>query len=443
MTISQTFGQFVQDMSPPAKAIDAARLCLGDWTGAAIAGSGEMPATALRKLAPKDGTSRLIPDGTPTDARSAALINGTASHIVEVDDIFRSGLYHPGVVTIPAALAVGQMTGASVGALLDGIVAGYEVSNRIAQAVNPAHYQNWHTTGTVGHFGATAAAARVLGLDAGQTAHALGTAATFAAGLRHAFSSDAMSKPLHAGRAAEAGVLAALAAREGVTGVPDMFENGFGPAMSGPVDWDGAVADLGQDWTITRTTFKAHACCGHNFAALDGIQCLCTEHGLAADQIETVDIHTYRAALDICGNRAPVSAAEGRFSMPWCAAVMLHQGAVTPQAFTPAAMSNTAIQASMAKVQMNLDQAAEQAFPNARSARVSLILTDGTTLSHHRPTRRGDPDDPLSANDLRDKFRLLASPIIGKAPASELWAEIQHLPVTAPIEHLQSTAPKD
>ena len=443
MAVTRVFGQFVETLAPPTKAVDAARLCLGDWMGAAIAGSGEMPASALRRLAPVGGPCRLIPDGALTDARSAALINGTASHIVEVDDIFRSGLYHPGVVTIPAALAVADMTGAPAGTLLNGIVAGYEVSNRIARAINPVHYQHWHTTGTVGHFGAAAAAAHVLGLGADQTAHALATAATFAAGLRHAFSSDAMSKPLHAGRAAEAGVLAALAAREGVTGVLNILEEGFAPAMSGDVDWSAALADLGQDWTITRTTFKAHACCGHNFAALDAIRHLRDAHDLTPDQIKGIDVHTYRAALEICGNPHPKTAAEGRFSLPWCAAVMTHKGAVTPPDFAPDAMAAAPIRATAETVRLHLDEDAESAFPDARSASVTVHLMSGQSLSHHRPTRRGDPDDPLTANDLREKFSLLANPVVGNDRATLLWQEIQKVEATSLIQCLHISTQDD
>ena len=153
MTVIQTFAEFSAACEPPAEAMAAARTCLLDWYGGALAGSVEMPATGLRRALVGTGAARLLPDDAPADPRTAALINGTASHTVEVDDIFREGLYHPGVVTIPAALAAGQLAGCSGTRLTLAIVAGYEVGNRIARAVNPAHYQHWHTTATVGHFG--------------------------------------------------------------------------------------------------------------------------------------------------------------------------------------------------------------------------------------------------------------------------------------------------
>lgn len=425
MTVIDRFSEFAVEMDPPEEAFAAARLCVLDWFGAAIAGSAEMPATALRQALPGDGPARLVPDGAGRDARTAALINGTASHIVEVDDIYRAGLYHPGVVTIPAALALAETKGTDE-RFLRAVIAGYEVGNRIARAVNPAHYRFWHTTGTVGHFGAAAAGAVVLGLSREQTAHALAMVASMAAGLRQAFASDAMSKPLHAGRAAEAGVLAAMAAAEGMTGVGDILdaERGFGAAMSHGVDWQSAVSGLGTEWTICQTTPKAHACCGHNFAALDGIAALMAEHEINAEDIDIIDVASYRAALEICGNPDPNSAAEGRFSLPWCAAVMARDGAVTPAAFTEAALRSAETRAMAGRVRLSLDKDAEAKFPGARSATVTLTLTDGRSVSLHRPTRKGDPDDPLSEADLLAKFHALAGPVIGRADAEAMSAKI-------------------
>src|SRR5262249_55928923 len=152
--------------------------------------------------------------------------NATAAHTAEVDDIFRDGIYHPGAPTIAAAFSLSEKEN-----LLRAVVVGYEISTRIGAAMGRAHYKYWHNTGTIGCFGAAAAAAEALALDAGRFAHALATVATFSAGLQQAFRMDSMSKPLHAGHAAEAGVLAALAAREGVTGSLDVME---GEAGGGP-----------------------------------------------------------------------------------------------------------------------------------------------------------------------------------------------------------------
>jgi len=154
------------------------------------------------------------------DPRTVALINGSAAHTVEVDDIYRDGIYHPGAPTIAAAHALGFERPN----FLRSVIVGYEISTRIGALMGRAHYKYWHNTGTIGCFGGAASAAEILNLDETQFANALATVATFAAGLQQAFRMDSMSKPLHAGRGAEAGVTAALAAREGVTGSLDVLK---------------------------------------------------------------------------------------------------------------------------------------------------------------------------------------------------------------------------
>src|SRR5262249_13414266 len=163
--------------------------------------------------------------------------------------------------------------------------------------------------------GAAAAAGTVLRLDQRQMMHALATVGTFAAGLQQAFRSESMSKPMHAGRAAEAGLLAALAAARGVTGALDILEGdaGFGAAVGGAPRWEKAVEGLGADYNITRMTFKNHACCGHSFAAIDGALTLQRRHGFAAGDVEWVRVATYRTALDVTGRASSATPFEAKF----------------------------------------------------------------------------------------------------------------------------------
>lgn len=428
MTVARRFAEFAAGLAKadiPEATLHSARRCLVDWYGATIAGGVLPPATRLERALVAPGTAgdvRLIPSGTRTDARTAALINGAASHTVEVDDIYRDGLYHPGSPVIAAATALAEQEGRGGDALLRAIIAGYEVSNRIAKAVNPAHYRYWHTTATVGFFGATAAAASLLELDATATTHALTTSVTFAAGLQQAFRSDAMTKPLHAGRAAEGGVLAALGARAGITGVPDMFEGarGFGAAMSAEVDWDAATGDLGRTFTIDRTTQKAHACCGHTFAANDAVHHIVAEHGLTPDHIAQITVRTYGAALEICGNSEPRTPYEAKFSLAYCVASAVLSGRVGPSAFTPELLHRPELRRLMGRTTLELDPGCEAAFPSRRSATVAVTTTDGRTFEHHRPTRRGDPDDPLTDDELSAKFRELADPVLRARTAADL-----------------------
>src|SRR5712672_1970489 len=265
-----------------------------DLHAALFPGARVAPATALeRALAEElDHGDAHLALGRRATIRAAALINGAAAHTLEVDDIFREGIYHPGAPTIAAALAVAQSRRASGEQFLRAVIVGYEISTRIAAAMGRAHYKYWHNTGTIGCFGAAAACSELLNLDADRFAHALATVATFSAGLQQAFRMDSMSKPLHAGRAAEAGLTAALAARDGVTGSLDVMEceAGYGRAMGDNPDWQRALATLGKEFHITRMTFKNHGCCGHTFAAIDGALALQKKMRISAHEIEKIEV---------------------------------------------------------------------------------------------------------------------------------------------------------
>ena len=256
--------------------LHAAKRCFLDGMAAMICGAVHPPATLITEALSEEldhGGAQIVPSGRRAPVRTAALVNGAAAHAMEVDDIFRDAVYHPGPPVISAVLAASQSAGHDGMMLLRAIIAGYEVSNRVGKAMQPAHYDYWHTTGTIGTIGAAAGCAAAMGLTAEQAKHALANAVTMAAALQQAFATDSMGKPIHAGHAAEAGAMAAMVAKHGVIGAEGMFEGprGFGYAMSRDVDWDSAVADLESDYTITRMTQKNHTCCGHTFAAIDSI----------------------------------------------------------------------------------------------------------------------------------------------------------------------------
>ena len=415
-----------------------------DWYAALMPGAVLPPATLLARAFADElgrGDARLALGGA-APARVAALINGSAAHTVEVDDIFRDGIYHPGAPTIAAALAIGQARGASGAALLRAVIVGYEISTRIGAAMGRAHYKYWHNTGTVGCFGAAAAAAEILQLDAPRFAHALATVATFAAALQQAFRMDSMSKPLHAGRAAEAGVTAALAAAEGVIGSLDVIEGdaGLGHAMSDGPDWSKAVATLGTDFHITRMTFKNHACCGHSFAAIDGALAVKAQLGVGAGEIERIRIGAYRATLEVAGHENPGTPAEARFSTKYTVATALTHGNVRLAAFEPARMAATETRELMKRIEIVLDPALDAAFPQQRAARVSIETRDGRRMEHLQPTRKGDPDAPLTDGELEDKYIELVAPVLGEARAREVLARLWRLESESTLHGLCQTA---
>ena len=414
-----------------------------DWFAALFPGAVEPPATLLEKALSDElgrGRARLALGGA-APARLAALINGSAAHTVEVDDIFREGIYHPGAPTIAAALALAQARGSSGEAFLRAVIVGYEISTRIGAAMGRNHYRYFHNTGTIGCFGAAAAAAELLGLDSTRFAHALATVATFSAALQQAFRMDSLSKPLHAGRAAEAGVLAALGAAEGITGSLDVLEGaaGYGNALShgnqGP-DWGRSLATLGREFHITQMTFKNHACCGHSFAAIDGALALQAAMGISARDIKRIRIGAYRATLEVAGIENPRTPAEARFSVKYCVATALTHGSVRLAAFEPARMNDAATRELAARTELELEPEIDAQFPGQRAARVLLETWDGRSEVRLQPTRKGDPDAPLSDRDLEEKYAELASPVIGNAAAKALLARLWALDSEADLAAL-------
>lgn len=415
----------------PADVVHHAKRAVIDWHAALLPGSIAAPATLLEQALAEDldrGRARLA-SGRRATLRAAALINGAASHSVEFDDIYRDAGYHPGSPVISAALAAAQAHGASGERFLRGVIVGYETSTRIGEAVMPSHYKYWHTTGTVGSFGAAAAVATVLGCSREQFMHALATVGTFASGLQQAFRSQAMTKPLHGGHAADVGAMAAMAAAKGVTGAVDILEGevGFGAAMSVNPDWTKATRGLGVDYHIVQVTFKNHGCCGHTFPAIDAVLHLKQRNRLTHRDIRKIRIATYKAGLDIVDNARPEGEYQAKFSLQYTVAHALVHGSVRLNAFLPEHLNDPDVRALMRKIECVADPELSKGYPNQRAAQVELETVDGRSFAHFQPTRKGDPEMPLTDEELNDKFRELATPVIGEASARALLEQLWKL----------------
>lgn len=430
----ETFARFATGFARtplPAEVAHHAQRAVIDWYASIYPGLDTPAVQVLMQTMADDldrGAARLV-QGRPATTRAAALIQGTAAHAAEVDDSFRDAMYHPGAATIAAALALAQTVGASGPEFLRAVVLGYEISTRIGVVMGRPHYRYWHNTGTMGSFGAAAAAASLLKLDETAFAHALAIAATLTAGLQQAFRGEAMAKPLHAGRAAEAGVLAAQLAAGGMRSSLDVLEgeSGLGQAMSEGPDWSAVGATLGQDFHITRLTFKNHIGCGHTFAAIDGALELQRQHGFRHADIERVALGVYQPTLDIAPHVDPQNADQARFSLHYMVATALVHGSVRLSAFEPDRLNDPATRALMQRIHKALDPAVDAAFPTRRGARVSITLRDGRQLTLLQPDRKGDPELPLSDADLEGKLMELATPVIGEAQARALLARIWQL----------------
>lgn len=412
-----------------AVAHDARRAVL-DWFAALLPGCVEGPSVALSRAlvgASGEGNSVVYVDGTLGAPRHAALLNGTASHTVEFDDIFRDGGYHPGSPTISAALAVAQAEGTSAEAFYRAVVGGYEVGCRIAMALQPSHYRNWHITATVGTMGAAVSTAMLKGCDADGIAHAIAIASSFAGGHQENLQGQGQTKPMHCGHAAEAGVLAGLAAAVGVTGSPGSLDapHGYAAATSdGTGNWQAGLSGL-DDWTpISRMTFKNHGCCGHIFPALDGIKAMQAEHGFGPEDVAWIEVQGYGPTVSICDRMDVKSARDARFSLQYCAASLLYTEAVRLAAFTPEALARADIRDFMHRVTVTEDAEIAAAYPARRQARLVITLKSGAIIEHFQPTRKGDPDDPLTDDELFEKFDELTADVLDADDAKQLRDDI-------------------
>jgi 2-methylcitrate dehydratase PrpD len=426
----------------PQEVENAAIKAIIDWAAGTLVGAREKPsqllAQSLQDSLNQNAGARTFTGHGLTDVRTAALINGTAAHVSEIDDIYRDGLYHPGAPTIAAAIAMGEAKGASGADLIRAVVVGYEIGCRIAREINPTHYKYWHTTGTVGAIGAAAAAAEILKLDETQFADALATSVTMAAGLQQAFQGNSMSKPLHSGRAAESGVLSALAAKNGFTGSHGILDatSGFSTAMgNGPVTSE-VLENLGQSWAINEITVKNHFCCGHTFAPIDGALELSSQ-GVKADHIKSIEVETYSKAIEIAGIKSPTTAFEAKFSIPYTVATALCGGTVRIKAFEDEALQNSEVRKLMHLVTLKPSAEKDLNYPRQRSAKITITTSDGGVHISDRQTRKGDPDDPMTQAEVSSKFTELITPIFGEKLTKELLDQFSSLSKIADIRTIK------
>lgn len=407
----------------PDNAVHAAKRCLIDWFAATIPGAVGKPASALeRGLLDELGHGcAYTVSGKRTAMRTAALINGTASHTVEFDDIYSPAIYHPGSPVIAAALAACEGLGKTGRDLVNSVIAGYEVSTRVGEAMGPAHYRYWHNTGTVGTIGAAAAVALLRDLSKREVEHAIAASVTMGAGLQAAFRGNSDIKPIHAGHAADAGHVAVALALGGVQGPADIFEGevGLGKAMSRNVDWQPILH--GRDaFNITRTTIKNHGCCGHVFAALDGLLALRQEFRITPDTIDTIEIGGYSATVDVTGNYHADTPGAAKFCLPFILASGLVHGNIRLDAYSEERLRDPQVRAVMPRISVKLDKEVDALFPRQRAASVWVTMKDGTLLHHFQPHRIGDPDLPLSDRQLEDKFFELVTSTISSQQATKL-----------------------
>ncbi len=337
----------------------------------------------------------------PLDTGRRAFLLGALTHILEVDDIHRASVVHTGCVTVPAVLAIACEKELPGDLLLKAVLFGFEAACRVGMAVGPAHYKVWHNTATCGPYGSAMASATLLNLSEPETIDALGNAGTQSAGVWEFLKTGAMSKHLHAGRAAEAGVVAAELAQRGFSGPPEILEGetGFFAATCLDPDPDAVLRDPTSPWQLHQTSIKPWPSCRHTHPAIDAALSI-------ADQVDTelvrsVVLKTYDAAIDVCDRQIAASAYEAKFSLQHCVAAALHRGRIDFSAFDEVARKSSSELAQ--KVTVEAASPYDKAYPKAWGAAIEVVLENGNKLTAEAPECRGDPECALSDIEMLEK----------------------------------------
>ena len=447
MTATARLAEFVHTTSlrdcPDAVLAQTRRATL-DTLGVMLAGASEPVARAVRAVASADGSVPLCTVfGTRLRVSTAwaALANGAAGHAHDFDDTNFALMGHPSVPLLAAALASAEAETADGGAVVLAYVIGFEIDAALGLAVNPAHYtRGWHATASIGTLGCAAAAARLLGLDVSQTRHALGIAASLASGLKENFGS--MTKPFHAGHAAQNGVRAAQFAREGLTASDSALEGrqGYLAAFSGATLEPAALEGLGRQWQLTASgiAVKPYPSCALTHSAIDALIELRTRHRIEPASVAAIEVGVNAVVPDVLRHTRPASGLERKFSMQYCAAAALARGPLGLADFDNDHAPDAATQRLMDRVHMVIDPTLPRELEHQAWTRVTVRLTDGTTFEEKPRGASGHPNAPLSDAELRAKFLACAAPVIGADAAEGVADQIAHLEDIPDIRALTS-----
>ena len=421
----------------PDPVLHQGRRCLVDWLGVALIGSVEEGSQILARV-----SGELAPggDGTVLGQQRrlaypfAALVNGFQSHVLDYDSTYNPGrtTVHGNAPVWPAVFATGEWRHASGRDALVAFIVGWESQVRIALGAGRAHYDiGWHVTGTVGHFGAAAAAARLMRLDAEGVVRALGTAGTQAAGLKQVYGS--MGKAFHPGKAAMDGLLAAALAAEGFTSTDAILEGkvGFWNVLSTGSEPSYATDDLGARWELLNDGFKVYACGSLMHPTIDAVIAMRREHDLSANDVASIEPRVHSYLSWVMAKEAPTTGLDGKFSSYHCAAVAMVDGAAGINQFTDERVNAPEVAAMRDRVKFSYDDSLAK-----DTAMVTLRLRDGRELTRTTGHNKGTPGNPMSDDELSAKFSDLASAVLGSARSRQILEQLWRFDDLADIADL-------
>ena len=391
--------------------------------------------------------SSIVGTALSAPAGKAALANGVAGHAMDYDDTQLSTskeavyglLTHPTTPVLAAVLAIGEKEKISGEEFVLAYLLGVEVECRIADAINPRHYQSgFHSTATMGGIGAAMAVGKILRLNEAKLMQTLGIAASMASGLRENFGT--MTKPLHAGRAAENGVSAALLARDGFTAAANILEarRGFFNAMAGGCDESKITGRLGSPYFMMEPgiSIKPYPSGSLSHPAQDLILDLVKQHDLGVDDIDHVEVGTNSNVPNALIYPMPKTALEGKFSIPFCMAIAILERKAGIAEFQDRKVREKKVVELMKRVTLSVDEELEKLGYDQVRSRIRIGLKNGRVIEGRYDVARGHPEKPMSWAELGDKFRDCASLVLTDRDvetAIQLVARIEELKSLSPL----------
>jgi 2-methylcitrate dehydratase PrpD len=411
----------------PEQVIRQAKWCILDLIGVSIVGNRQKASAYTLDIVSAAGGKKeatVWGSGIKVPVLAASQANAVQRHAIDMADGHRFANGHPGVVTIPAGVAIAESDDLTGRELIEAVVAGYEVFIRLGTAANPdLLLRGFHTTATVGAYAAACVSSKLLKRDHSQTENALSLAGLQSAGLLEALSSGEAGNSFQVGRTSQSGVLAALMAQRGADGPIDVFEEdkGFFRAFADKAcDSELICKDFGKDFQITDVYCKQHAACRHVHTALDATAEIQSRHDLTPEAVEAIAVETYSIAKNLTGHVSPPDSVLGaKFSTPVSIALYLIFGKTDYSTYDSKHLTDPMIRAIAEKVVVNVDSQRDVNYPKERSARVTIHTKD-RSHEHEMLYPRGEPESPLSEDEFKRKFQQNALSLYSNEPAEKI-----------------------
>ncbi|MBI5592953.1 MAG: MmgE/PrpD family protein [Deltaproteobacteria bacterium] len=409
----------------PLHVFDHAKVAFKDWLGVTFAGKEDPLVKKLIKYADMMGgnkQSTLLGYGMRKSACQAALINGSASHVLDYDDTLEHFLGHPSVTIFPSILALSEWMGKSGTDFLLSYLIGLKVGAVIGACAGLDHYMTGcHPTSTIGHFASAASSAKLLGLDEKQTLNALGVAGTQASGLKSSFGT--MSKAFHAGKASQAGLIAALLAGDGFTGAEDIIEgaHGFFKVFKGTVNED-VVNTIGKTWEIENLAQKYHASCHATHSPIEAARSIILKEGIKPNAVKSIRVFSSELALSAASKMEASTGLEGKFCISYCVANAILRENTGMQAFTDEKINDPEVKAFMKKITANPTQDFK-----TLEARVEIETDSGKTYTAVSDILKLIPELTEKKAKISAKFVDLCTPVLGSQATAALEASVDSL----------------